>query len=117
MWPKKEKAISCAECGECCEGVDVGIVLNKPEEELLRASGTILEHDELFEALYMDSEEDAKAFLFGSPCGYHCRDEHGSSTCSVYEQRPQACRDFEFKGEECVRLQNRRATRMKTRTE
>lgn len=114
MWPRREKALSCAECGECCEGVDMGIVLKTPEEELMRASGTVLEHDELFEALYnLDPEEDAKGFIFGSPCGHHCRDEHGRSSCGVYEQRPQACRELELGGEECVRLRKKRAQRMK----
>ncbi len=98
-------------------GADIGIVLSKPEEELLRASGTVLVHDELFEYLFMDPEEDAKAFLFGSPCGHHCRDAQGRSSCGVYSQRPQACSAFERGGDECLKLREKRELRLRSRGE
>jgi hypothetical protein len=65
----------------------------------------------------MDPDEDAQAFLFRSSCGHHCRDEQGRSSCGVYGMRPQACKDFEVRGEECVRLRKRRAQRMKRSVE
>lgn len=117
MWLRKEKPVSCEDCGECCNGEEIGIVLDKHEEALLRASGTVLERDELFEFLYMDPEQDAQAFLFGSPCGHHCRDAQGHSSCGVYSQRPQACRDFERGGEECLRLRAKRDARINSRSE
>lgn len=116
LW-KKEKPVSCEDCGECCEGGEIGIVLDKREEALLRASGTILERDELFEVLYMDPDEDAQAFLFGSPCGHHCRDAQGRSSCGVYSERPQACSAFERGGVECLRLRAKREARINSRGE
>jgi Fe-S-cluster containining protein len=106
MWPRKEKVLSCDDCGLCCQGKGISIVLDSAEEAFLRSSGTALERDELVEAFYVEPESGCKAFEFKSPCGFWKRNQDGKSSCTVYGHpcRPEACDSYERGGEDCLKL-------------
>ncbi len=74
----------CAKCGACCEGLDVDLVWSDqsvPEDMTERTTDNI----DLFK---MRQNKDGS-------CVALCGNIGKSVSCSIYENRPSVCREFE----------------------
>ena len=90
MSPRVDGSLLCRECGLCCQGILHGSVKIRPDEApaVRRLGLTIVETDD--------------GPTFPQPCLCHRGDR-----CSVYAERPSACRDYRcklLKGYEAGRL-------------
>jgi len=74
--PPKEESI-CISCGLCCDGTVYEHGAPYPDDDIkpLQALGVIVGEDHRFHM----------------PCPAHC------GVCTIFQQSPQACRDFECK--------------------
>ena len=83
-------SIDCADCGRCCQ--HMGPPVREEEAERL-ASALQLGKDE-FRARYLQpmwpgASAELQVWLLPTPCPLH-----DGRLCTVYEARPQVCRDF-----------------------
>lgn len=88
--------ISCVSCGNCCQTLQI-VVDHKDASRLARRLGISLQ---AFTERYIAVTEDGTGVLKASPpCPFLGEDKH----CTVYEDRPRACRDFPYLHERNVR--------------
>jgi hypothetical protein len=81
-----EHAIDCTQCANCCKVFHAGL----PEEEIRRLSAIRKMPYVDFVQQYVSIEQTTGIqFLKLNPCIFLNR-----NLCNIYEQRPQACRDF-----------------------
>lgn len=83
------QAIDCKECGNCCRVMTVHIY---PEDVPRLAQGTLIPIESIRENLISqppDLPEDVWGQFRASPCSFL-----KGTVCSIYEHRPEACRDF-----------------------
>jgi uncharacterized protein len=82
-------AIDCTACGNCCRALTVHIY----PEDIPRLAQGLDSAAEDIEAQYIDRPDDLPSDVWGQfkqqPCALLC-----GNLCSIYEHRPQACRDF-----------------------
>lgn len=121
--------ISCTNCiGACCRNVI--IELSRKEQKLIEKAGTHLvtiakpkqrDREKVLYPygsridektgnkvpLYMRGHEYAPLaaglgrFMINGECGYLKTDDEGWQSCSIYDERPEACRNFEVGGHKC----------------
>ena len=85
VWGK----IDCLTCGNCCKTLQI-VVDDKDIARLAKRLGTT---PKAFAAQYVGMAEDGvKHFLASPPCPFLGE----GNACTVYEDRPQACRDFPY---------------------
>ena len=83
--------IDCTQCANCCRSLVVGLV---PGDVRRLARGLNLPPGEI-KARFVDREAGAEAGEWGVMRGAPCPLLRGK-LCSVYEHRPQSCRDYPF---------------------
>jgi Fe-S-cluster containining protein len=84
-----EAAMDCTACGACCRDNCVPVSV---EEQIQLASRLGISPDE-FREQYLGTDDDGQPAIEATPCPFL-----KSSRCSVYEDRPQACRDYPYVG-------------------
>jgi Fe-S-cluster containining protein len=83
------KQIDCLNCGNCCKTLQV--IVDKQDIERLSKRLNISPKE--FNRLYVKVDQtDKQTYLGSSPCQFLGSD----NKCSVYEDRPQSCRDFPY---------------------
>jgi len=80
--------IDCLQCGNCCRTLEV--VVDKAD--VSRLSERLGVTPEQFSRKYVKTAEDGTRHFAASPCAFLGEDNR----CSVYEDRPKACRDFPY---------------------
>ena len=84
--------LNCQECGACCEGSDKGWVplfendIDKIDKDMM------MKGDEFYRK-YMKMKNGACVAL---------RKEGKECVCTIYKNRPQACKDFKPGSEQCL---------------
>lgn len=78
--------IDCLECGNCCRSL--GPRLTDRDIEKM-ASALRMKQQEVISA-YLRIDEDNDYVFKGMPCPFLCSDNY----CSIYEDRPRACREY-----------------------
>ncbi|MDX1934512.1 MAG: YkgJ family cysteine cluster protein [Capsulimonadales bacterium] len=91
VWSK----IDCLTCGNCCRTLQI-VVDEKDVRRLARRLG-ITEKE--FARKYVAVAEDRTKYFQATPCPFLGE----GNACSVYEDRPQACRDFPYLHEDRFR--------------
>jgi Fe-S-cluster containining protein len=85
--------IDCRECAACCRNN----VIPVSEDEIARLASRLGEPPDVFRAKYVRNAagppHDAEQEIDASPCPFL-----QGNLCSVYEVRPQACRDYPYVG-------------------
>lgn len=81
--------IDCLSCGNCCRSLEI-VVGEKDIARLARRLGTT---PKAFTETYVGVAEDGTGHLKASP---PCPFLGEGNACTVYEDRPQACRDFPY---------------------
>jgi len=76
----------CNGCGQCC--VNPIININLPSEDIAKFYQgfgiDIIKIDDIFQAkIYM-----------GTVCKYLIKEQDGRTKCSIYDQRPEICRNY-----------------------
>jgi len=84
-----EAEMDCTACGACCR--DNCIQLSS--EEQARLAGHLHIPVELFAAQYVSPDEDGEPSLDARPCPFL-----DDKRCSVYQDRPEACRGYPYLG-------------------
>ena len=82
------KQLDCLACGRCCRFLQV-VVDDKDIKRLAHRLG-ILPREVLHK--YVNTAPDGTSHLNSIPCPFLLQDNR----CSVYEDRPQSCRDFPY---------------------
>ena len=92
----------CTACGACCIGLSV--ILSASDEARLAA-------DEVLALTRIDSEGRWRSMKqrSGGACSALFRDAAGRFLCSIYDRRPDACREFEGGSRRCVELREVRS--------
>jgi len=80
------KQHDCLDCANCCSSLPV-LLTQKDSQRLAK---TLQLKTAEFETLYTTQDEDGDTVLKESPCPFLLQNKH----CSIYENRPLACRDF-----------------------
>ncbi|MBU4538900.1 MAG: YkgJ family cysteine cluster protein [Weeksellaceae bacterium] len=78
--------IDCLQCANCCK--TTGPLFTEKDIERISKHLRIKPAD--FEAKYLRTDEDSDKVLQNLPCWFLNAD----NTCSIYEVRPKACREF-----------------------
>lgn len=78
--------MDCLQCANCCK--TTGPLFT--EKDIERISKTLRMKPADFEARYLRTDEDRDKVLQTLPCWFLNTD----NTCSIYEVRPKACREF-----------------------
>jgi len=86
------KKKGCTSCGQCC--VNPIININLPSEDVARFYQgfgiDVIKIGDVFQA---------KIYI-GTVCKYLIKNPDGTAKCSIYEQRPQMCREYPKKDSE-----------------
>jgi Fe-S-cluster containining protein len=82
------KQIDCTTCANCCRSLQV-VVDNKDIHRLARYFNMTPSR---FTQKYIKRDEGGTKFIASQPCPFLGEDNR----CTVYEDRPQACRDFPY---------------------
>lgn len=82
------KQIDCTTCAHCCKTLQI-VVDEKDVKRLATRLGISARE---FSRRYVGTAEDRTKHFTSSPCHFLGAD----NKCSVYEDRPQACRDFPY---------------------
>lgn len=80
------KKIDCLQCANCCK--TTGPLFTPKDTERIAKHLKMRAAD--FEAKYLQTDEDQDQVLQELPCWFLNND----NTCSIYEVRPKACREF-----------------------
>jgi uncharacterized protein len=80
--------IDCTTCANCCRTLQI-VVDNRDIARLAKKRGMGRKE---FTAQYVGLAEDGVQYFLSSPCAFLGDDNR----CTVYEDRPQACRDFPY---------------------
>lgn len=78
--------IDCLDCANCCRGLGPRFE-RKDRERIAKHLGM---KTQAFEAAYLRIDEDGDYVLQSTPCPFLGED----NACSIYEQRPKACRQY-----------------------
>lgn len=78
--------INCLACANCCKTTSP--IFRDIDIKRISKSLRMKEHD--FQSTYLRFDEDKDWVLKQSPCAFLCEDH----SCSIYENRPQACREY-----------------------
>jgi hypothetical protein len=100
-----EDALDCRTCGACCRAA-YGVVVVSPRDPVVKAHPDLIHRgDHLVE---IRREGDRCAALEGgaAPAARDLADFR-PYTCSIYEDRPRPCRDFEVGGGHCLTARRR----------
>jgi Fe-S-cluster containining protein len=89
------KQIDCTACANCCRTLQ--IVVDKADIERLAAKLGV--STKQFTDRYVKREADGTLCFSSTPCSFLGEDNR----CTVYEDRPKACRDFPYLHEEGFR--------------
>ncbi|MSP59370.1 MAG: YkgJ family cysteine cluster protein [Myxococcales bacterium] len=91
-----EGALDCLTCGACCRSAYDSVTVG-PRDPVLRRHPSLVTHRGNY--LELRREGDRCAALTG-PIG-------GPFTCTIYDDRPRCCRDFENGGRHCLEARRR----------
>ncbi len=80
--------IDCTSCGNCCRTLEVVV----DTDDIARLSKRVGMPVRLFTQRYVRTAADRTRHFAASPCPFLGTDNR----CSVYEDRPKACRDFPY---------------------
>ncbi|HEY3332651.1 MAG TPA: YkgJ family cysteine cluster protein [Capsulimonadaceae bacterium] len=80
--------IDCLSCGNCCKTLQ--ITVDRPD--VLRLAKRLGVSEKQFARDHVRTDRDGVTHLLSGPCRFLGDD----NKCSVYEDRPQACRDFPY---------------------
>ena len=80
--------LDCLSCGNCCKTLQI-VVGDKDISRLARRLGMT---SSAFAAKYVGVADDGVKHFLSSPCAFLGE----GNACTVYEDRPQACRDFPY---------------------
>lgn len=78
--------IDCLECANCCKTTSPIF----RDIDIKRIAKKLKIYESEFEQRYLRKDEDGDWVLKSSPCHFLMND----NTCSIYEIRPQACREY-----------------------
>ena len=85
-----EREMDCTTCGECCRDISVPVI----EEEIGRLAKRLGITAQEFRTRYVVYDEsECEDFIEAHPCPFLA-----DGKCSVYDDRPQACRDYPYIG-------------------
>lgn len=87
--------IDCLDCGNCCRRKEIAVTA-KDVRRSARALGISTDQ---FVRRYVAETRDGDAYIKGAPCPFLGSD----NACSIYADRPQACREFPYLHERKVR--------------
>ena len=80
--------IDCTTCGNCCKTLQI-MVDNRDIKRLAAKLGVSVRQ---FSQQYVGIADDQSKYFLSTPCVFLSADNR----CTVYEDRPQACRDFPY---------------------
>jgi uncharacterized protein len=80
--------INCLSCGNCCKTLQI-VVGDRDIARLSKRLGMTIKE---FSAQYVGVAEDGVKHFLSTPCSFLGE----GNACTVYEDRPQACRDFPY---------------------
>lgn len=83
--------LDCLDCAHCCKSIPP--IVNAKDISRISSALNISERD--FMTLYTVKDEDGDRVMNASPCPFLEED----NACSIYENRPQACRKYPHTGE------------------
>jgi Fe-S-cluster containining protein len=89
------RQIDCTTCANCCRTLQIVV----DEKDIRRLARRFAMTPRDFTAQYVQTDADKTRFFAVSPCPFLGADNR----CTVYEDRPQACRDFPYLHEKNVR--------------
>ena len=90
--------IECLDCGNCCRRKEIAVTA----KDVRRAARGLGITSEQFVRRYVAETRDGDAYIKGGPCPFLGSD----NVCSIYADRPQACRDFPYLHERKVRARS-----------
>jgi Fe-S-cluster containining protein len=90
--------IDCLDCGNCCRRKEIAVTV-KDVRRIARALGLTTDQ---FVRRYVAETRDGNAYIKGEPCPFLGSD----NACSIYADRPQACKDFPYLHERKVRARS-----------
>ena len=96
--------IDCTACGNCCRTLQIVV----DDRDIARLSKRLGATAKAFARQYVQTAPDGVKHFAASPCSFLGDDNR----CTVYDDRPQACRDFpyldttNFRGRALVTLEN-----------
>ncbi len=82
------KQIDCTACAHCCKTLRIVVDDNDIRRLATRLGMSVRQ----FSKTHVRVDEDDEKYLANSPCSFLGEDNR----CTVYEDRPQACRDFPY---------------------
>ena len=82
------KQIDCLTCGNCCRTLQIVV----DDQDIQRLARRLSTTPRQFSKQYVETDEYKTQYLKSTPCSFLGADNR----CSVYEDRPQACRDFPY---------------------
>ena len=83
IWAK----VDCLDCGACCKGLQIAI----DDEDIQRLAKRLKMTIRNFENRFVVKSSDNEKSLASPPCPFL-----DGNTCTVYEDRPKACKDFPY---------------------
>ena len=82
------KQIDCTTCANCCKTLQIVV----DSKDIRRLSARLGVSPQKFAQKYVRKDEEGTKYLASTPCVFLGADNR----CTVYEDRPQACRDFPY---------------------
>ena len=82
------KQIDCLTCGNCCRTLQIVV----DDSDIQRLARRLAMTTQQFSRQYVQTAPDRTKHFIATPCSFLGADNR----CSVYEDRPQACRDFPY---------------------
>ena len=82
------KQIDCLQCGNCCRTLQIVV----DDTDIRRLAQRLKMTPRQFATQYVEADSDSTQYLKSTPCSFLGDDNR----CAVYEDRPQACRDFPY---------------------
>ncbi|MCW3053673.1 MAG: Fe-S-oxidoreductase, partial [Chthonomonadales bacterium] len=82
------KQIDCLACGNCCRTLQIVV----DDNDIQRLARRLTMTPQQFSRQYVQIAPDRTKHFIATPCSFLGVDNR----CSVYEDRPQACRDFPY---------------------
>jgi len=82
------KQIDCLACGNCCRTLQIVV----DDNDIQRLAQRLKMTPQQFSRQYVQTAPDRTKHFISTPCSFLGADNR----CSVYEDRPQACRDFPY---------------------
>ena len=91
-----DRELDCQACAACCRGAFAQVTIS-PQEPIISLRPELVRYrDGFFELARTDDH-----------CAALASDDEMAFTCSVYEQRPESCRNFETGSERCLAARRR----------